>query len=110
MPGVEPPRLSRLEARAVVVACRLAVAGIPTFHGYQLAAELAGGPDQLPTVGYGTLYRALDRLERIGYLGSWWEEPAPVGQPRRRLYQLTPAGVAAVPLPAPRAVPVRAVG
>jgi DNA-binding PadR family transcriptional regulator len=68
------------------VACRLIVAGSPTFHSYQLAAELAGGRDRLPTVGYGSLYRALDRLERIGYLGSWWEEPARAGQPRRRRY------------------------
>ncbi len=86
------------------------VAGTPTFHGYQLAAELAGGPERLPTVGYGSLYRAVDRLERIGYLGSWWEEPAPVGRPRRRSYQLTWAGVAAAPLPAPKAIPSPAAG
>jgi DNA-binding PadR family transcriptional regulator len=104
LPEAPVPRLSRLERRILVVACRLMVAGTPTFHGYQLAAELAGGPERLPTVGYGSLYRAVDRLERIGYLGSWWEEPAPIGRPRRRRYQLTPAGVVAAPLPSPKAI------
>ncbi len=110
MPEARSPRLSRLEARILAVTCRLTVAGTPAFHGYQLASELAGSPERLPTVGYGSLYRALDRLERVGYLGSWWEEPAPIGRPRRRRYQLTPAGVAAAPLPLPRAIPARAIG
>jgi DNA-binding PadR family transcriptional regulator len=61
-----------------------------------MARELAGGQDRTATIGYGTLYRALDRLEWLGYLTSWWAAPSAGGLPRRRLYQVTPAGVAAL--------------
>jgi Transcriptional regulator PadR-like family len=39
----------------------------------------------------GTLYPALARMERFGWLASRWEEiePAEEGRPRRRLYHLT---------------------
>jgi PadR family transcriptional regulator PadR len=48
---------------------------------------------------YGTLYRALSRLERMGFLESRWEDPdipARENRPGRRLYTLTAAGEAAV--------------
>lgn len=99
-------RPSSTEGRILAVAGRLMTSGIVAFHGYQLAQELEGAPDRVPTIGYGTLYRALDRLERIGYLRSWWVEPAAPGRPRRRLYQLTAAGIAAAPLPELALVPV----
>lgn len=42
----------------------------------------------------GTLYPVLARLERLGWLGSEWEEidPEKVGRPRRRFYRLTAEG------------------
>lgn len=42
----------------------------------------------------GTLYPALARMERFGWLSSRWEEidPAEEGRPRRRLYRLTGEG------------------
>jgi DNA-binding MarR family transcriptional regulator len=42
----------------------------------------------------GTLYPALARMERFGWLASRWEEidPAEAGRPRRRLYHLTGEG------------------
>ena len=42
--------------------------------------------------GYGTLYKALDRLERAGHVESRWEDPnfaAAESRPRRRLYRVT---------------------
>ena len=44
----------------------------------------------------GTLYPILLRLESAGWFVSRWEavDPASVGRPRRRLYRLTPAGLA----------------
>lgn len=44
----------------------------------------------------GTLYPILLRLEKAGWLKSWWEEvdPSEAGRPRKRLYQLTNAGYA----------------
>lgn len=42
----------------------------------------------------GTLYPALMRMERFGWLSSRWEDIDPVseGRPRRRIYRLTAAG------------------
>jgi PadR family transcriptional regulator, regulatory protein PadR len=44
----------------------------------------------------GTIYPALHRLESEGWLRSWSEpvDSADVGRPARRLYALTPTGLA----------------
>ena len=47
----------------------------------------------------GTAYPALRRLEKAGLLKSRWEEEATAhaeGRPRRRIYELTPDGAAAL--------------
>lgn len=47
----------------------------------------------------GTAYPALRRLEKAGLLMSRWERAADAhadGRPRRRIYELTPAGVEAL--------------
>jgi PadR family transcriptional regulator PadR len=58
-------------------------------HGYGIMEALhsrSGGALELPT---GTLYPALRRLERAGYLEGAWST---VGGRRRRTYRLTAAG------------------
>ncbi|GIH23768.1 PadR family transcriptional regulator [Acrocarpospora phusangensis] len=58
-------------------------------HGYAIIEALrdrSGGVLDLPT---GTIYPALRRLERAGFLASEW---ATVGGRRRRTYRLTGAG------------------
>jgi len=43
----------------------------------------------------GTVYPILARLEQVGWVESWWEDPgvhAAAGRPRRRLYRLTSDG------------------
>jgi PadR family transcriptional regulator PadR len=64
------------------------------FHGFALAKSLADGDDRKRLIGYGTLYRALGRLEAMGMLTSRWEDPeaADAGRPLRRLYRLTDVG------------------
>ncbi len=65
-------------------------------YGSALAALLGGGGgDRL--LGHGTLYKALDRLERFGLLESEWEDgdASALGRPLRRLYRCTAAGAAA---------------
>jgi DNA-binding PadR family transcriptional regulator len=63
-------------------------------HGFELAKSLADGADSKRLTAYGTLYRALGRLEEMGLLTSRWEDPEDVegGRPLRRLYQLTDPG------------------
>ena len=59
------------------------------LHGYAIIEALqqrSGGALDLPT---GTVYPALRRLERIGYLASEW---ATVGGRKRRTYRLTDSG------------------
>src|SRR6201747_643258 len=69
-----------------------------------LEAFLENPTDQLSGAGVhqrcglasGTLYPILLRLESAGWFVSRWEavDPASVGRPRRRLYRLTPSGLA----------------
>lgn len=42
----------------------------------------------------GTLYPLLARLEKAGWLESWWEtlDPVEAGRPRKRFYRLTGLG------------------
>lgn len=43
----------------------------------------------------GTVYPILERLERSGWVGSEWDDSDERPGPRRRLYRLTPDGLAA---------------
>ena len=68
----------------------------PDFYGYQIAKQLADVSDRRLLTAYGTLYRALGRLEKMGLLQSRWEDPqraADENRPGRRLYALTGEGL-----------------
>ena len=59
--------------------------------------ELAGSDVQKrSSLASGTLYPILIRLESAGWFVSRWEDisPTDAGRPRRRLYRLTPSGLA----------------
>jgi DNA-binding PadR family transcriptional regulator len=61
------------------------------------ADELAGADVQKRSrLASGTLYPILLRLESAGWFVSRWEsiDPSSAGRPRRRLYRLTPNGLA----------------
>ena len=94
----KPGALVPLELDICVAAFRLNGRGIDEFHGYQLAKMLKDGESHRLLTAYGTLYRALGRLESMGLLASRWEDSAtvaPESRPARRLYTLTAAGSAA---------------
>jgi DNA-binding PadR family transcriptional regulator len=60
---------------------------------------MAEGREVKLLTAQGTLYRALNRLERDGLLESRWEdasEAAKARRPLRRLYRITAGGVRAV--------------
>jgi DNA-binding PadR family transcriptional regulator len=42
--------------------------------------------------GTGTVYPALDRLMKAGWISDYWEEPPPENRPRRRFYEITSTG------------------
>ena len=71
----------------------LAVLELGPQHGYAVIEAVragSGGALDLPT---GTIYPALHRLERAGLIASDWQT---VNGRRRRAYQLTAAGRAAL--------------
>jgi len=94
----KPGSLVPLETSILWAAARLRAGESPEFYGYQIAKHLAGVSDRRLLTAYGTLYRALGRLEQMGLLQSHWEDPqvaADGKRPGRRLYRLTGAGIAA---------------
>ena len=69
-----------------------AILGILTdgpLHGYELKRVLADSEHGFWTVSFGSLYPALRRLEKQGYVSVGME-----GGSRRKVYQLTPEGKA----------------
>jgi PadR family transcriptional regulator PadR len=84
-----------LEVSILEVAIELRRRGLTEAHGFLLAKEMRDERRARRLTAYGTLYKALDRLERAGYLQSRWEDPniaAREGRPRRRFYRITLAG------------------
>jgi DNA-binding PadR family transcriptional regulator len=94
----KPGSLVPLEAAICLTAAKLKRDGVDEFHGYQIARRLGDASERRLLTAYGTLYRALGRLEAMGLLRSWWEDPevpARESRPARRLYTLTATGDAA---------------
>jgi PadR family transcriptional regulator, regulatory protein PadR len=61
-------------------------------HGHQIAKHIQRTTDDLLQIEHGSLYPALHRLERKGWLSAKWE-PAAKDQKREfKYYRLTPAG------------------
>ena len=56
------------------------------FYGYQFADKHVSGRKLEQR---GTLYRALNRLEKFGYLTSRWEIKTQGSKPAKRFYKMT---------------------
>ena len=88
-----------LEAAILTAAVDLSTAGTKRLHGFQLAKHLRDAEGAKLLTAHGTLYKALSRMEKAGLLESQWEDPdiaAEQGRPRRRLYEITGTGRAAL--------------
>ena len=100
-----------LELAICTAAADLRQQGTGEFHGYLIAKEIKEHADNRLLTAYGTLYRALARLESMGLLSSRWEDAmvaAEENRPRRRFYALTAAGEEAVTEAARAAAATRA--
>jgi len=94
----KPGALVPLETAICRSAAVMTRRGTTEFHGYELAKQLADETSRRFLTAYGTLYRALARLEQMGLLRSRREDPeiaARENRPLRRLYTLTALGEAA---------------
>jgi PadR family transcriptional regulator len=60
------------------------------MHGWGITERLQQGSRNILRVGQGSLYPALYRLERQGYVASRWNTTE--NNRRARYYELTPAG------------------
>jgi PadR family transcriptional regulator len=60
------------------------------MHGWGITERLQQGSRNILRVGQGSLYPALYRLERQGYVASSWDTSE--NNRRARYYELTPAG------------------
>ena len=88
-----------LEVSILEAALRLRRDGQEEAHGFLLAKLIRDGAGARRLTAYGTLYRALERLEEFGFLESRWEDAtigAVTGRPPRRFYRLTVSGARAL--------------
>ena len=88
-----------IELSILETAIYLRVRGAKVFHGFMIAKEIQERREARLLTAHGTLYKALDRLQKSGLLESEWEDPvlaAAEGRPRRRFYSVTAAGEAAL--------------
>ncbi len=95
----KPGSLVPLELAICTAAVDLHRQGTEEFHGFLIAKQIKHASDSRLLTAYGTLYRALSRLEAMGLVRSRPEDPliaARENRPARRLYTLTPNGEAAV--------------
>ena len=94
----KPGTLVPLEEALCLTARDLKRRGFDSFYGYMIAKELEAVTGARRPAAFGTLYRALARLQAMGVFSSTWEDPqtaADANRPRRRLYSLTEKGLRA---------------
>src|SRR5215470_4274109 len=61
-------------------------------HGHQIAKHIQRTTEDVLQVEHGSLYPALHRLERKGWIASKWEAAAKDLKREFKYYRLTPAG------------------
>ena len=61
-----------------------------TQHGYGISQAIRAGSNEILQVETGSLYPALHRLEKRGWIKSEWKTSA--NKQRAKYYRLTPAG------------------
>ena len=61
------------------------------LHGHAIAAHIQRTSEDVLRVDHGSLYPALHRLKRRGWITASWE-PMPDRNREAKYYQLTPAG------------------
>jgi DNA-binding PadR family transcriptional regulator len=90
-----PGAILPLEVSILEVAVAAARTADDELHGFELAKRLQDVDTARRLTAHGTLYKALGRMEKAGFLESRWEDPniaADEGRPRRRLYRVTADG------------------
>jgi transcriptional regulator len=84
-----PRRLELVQGTLDMLILRTLVPG--AAHGHEIARHIQRTSDDALQVEHGSLYPALHRLERKGWVSAKWETPKG-GKRDFKYYRLTPAG------------------
>src|SRR3989442_3893824 len=89
MPKESPDRIQLLQGTLDMLVLRTLLFG--PAHGHEIAKHIQRTTEDLLQIEHGSLYPALHRLERKGWIAAKWE---PAGKDLKRefkYYRLTPA-------------------
>jgi PadR family transcriptional regulator, regulatory protein PadR len=90
MPKEPSDRIELLQGTLDMLILRTLLFG--TAHGHQIAKHIQRTTDDLLQVEHGSLYPALHRLERKGWIVAKWEVAGKDLKREFKYYRLTPAG------------------
>ena len=90
MPGESSDRIELLQGTLDMLILRTLLLG--PSHGHQIAKHIQRTTDDVLQVEHGSLYPALHRLERKGWIASKWEAAAKDLKREFKYYRLTPQG------------------
>jgi PadR family transcriptional regulator len=89
MPNESSDRIQLLQGTLDMLILRTLLFG--PAHGHQIARHIQRTTEDLLQIEHGSLYPALHRLERKGWIGARWETEKD-GKREFKYYRLTPAG------------------
>jgi len=90
MPNESTARIQLLQGTLDMLILRTLLWG--PAHGHQIAKHIQRSTEDLLLVEHGSLYPALHRLERKGWIAAKWESAGNEAKREFKYYRLTPAG------------------